>query len=64
MLIKLKNEEYNVQLTSAQAFGRTKRPIRLASLALRIFSKSGTIVVFKLKYNAVKVSNEYTREVF
>ena len=36
-------------LTSAHAFGRTKRPIRPASLALSTFSKSGTIVEFKLK---------------
>lgn len=58
----LKNAEYDRKLTSAQAFGRTKRPIRLASLALRIFSKSGTIVVFKLEDNAVKVRNIHKRE--
>lgn len=36
--------------TSAHAFGRTKRPIRPASLALSIFSKSGTMVEFGLEH--------------
>jgi len=34
--------------TSAQAFGRTRRPIRPASLALNTFSNNGTTVDFKL----------------
>jgi hypothetical protein len=34
--------------TSAQAFGRTKRPIRPASLALNTFSNNGTIVALEL----------------
>lgn len=46
------------QPTSAHAFGRTKRPIRPASLVLRIFSNSGVRVQleFNLK-NGVKVKN-------
>jgi len=38
------------KITSAHAFGRTKRPIRPASLALSIFSKSGTMVEFELEH--------------
>jgi hypothetical protein len=39
----------NAKFTSAQAFGRTRRPIRPASLALRTFSNNGTIVEFELQ---------------
>lgn len=47
---KYQNYEINsLKLTSAHALGRTKRPIRPASLALRTFSNSGTMVEFKLK---------------
>ena len=35
-------------LTSAQALGRTSLPIRPASLALNIFSKSGVMVELEL----------------
>lgn len=37
-------------LTSAHFFGRTKRPIRPASLALNIFSNKGVITEFELSY--------------
>lgn len=36
------------KITSAHALGRTSRPIRPASLALRTFSKSGIILEFEL----------------
>lgn len=39
------------KLTSAHAFGRTRRPMRPASLALRTFSNNGTIVEFELHPN-------------
>jgi hypothetical protein len=39
----------DVKFTSAQAFGRTRRPMRPASLALRTFSNNGTIVEFELQ---------------
>lgn len=42
------------RLTSAHALGRTKRPMRPASLALRTFSNSGTMVEFELQENTVK----------
>ena len=38
----------NSRLTSAHAFGRTRRPILPASLALNTFSNNGTTVDFKL----------------
>ena len=44
----LKGSQTNVKVTSAQAFGRTRRPMRPASLALRTFSNNGTIVEFEL----------------
>jgi hypothetical protein len=37
------------KLTSAHALGRTKRPMRPASLALRTFSNNGTMVEFGLQ---------------
>lgn len=43
-------------LTSAHAFGSTKRPIRPASLALRIFSNNGMMVELELK----QISQEIT----
>jgi len=45
---ELKKERKNYKQTSAQAFGRTRRPIRPASLALSTFSNNGTTVDFKL----------------
>jgi hypothetical protein len=36
-------------ITSAQAFGRTRRPMRPASLALKTFSNSGMMVEFELE---------------
>jgi hypothetical protein len=48
----LKGTQTNAEVTSAQAFGRTRRPMRPASLALRTFSNNGTIVEFELpKYS-------------
>lgn len=44
-------------LTSAHALGRTRRPIRPASLALRTFSNNGTMLDFKLKIT-VKVKTK------
>ena len=54
MEIRQKNEES--KRTSAHALGRTKRPIRPASLALRTFSNNGIMVqlAFKLE-DAIKV---------
>lgn len=42
------------KLTSAHALGRTRRPIRPASLALRTFSNNGTMVEFELDHSKVK----------
>jgi len=47
----IKGSQGDVRLTSAQAFGRTRRPMRPASLALRTFSNNGTIVEFELHAN-------------
>jgi hypothetical protein len=49
ILKSLKGSQTNVEVTSAQAFGRTRRPMRPASLALRTFSNNGTIVEFELE---------------
>lgn len=46
---KINQYQYMLRdVTSAHAFGSTKRPIRPASLALKIFSNSGTMVEFEL----------------
>jgi hypothetical protein len=42
------------KLTSAHALGRTNRPMRPASLALRTFSNNGTMVEFGLEDKMVK----------
>jgi hypothetical protein len=56
----LKGSQTNVKVTSAQAFGRTRRPMRPASLALRTFSNNGTIVEFELaKYSQGRQKKTY-----
>lgn len=49
--IKYVNKRKRKKVTSAQALGRTKRPIRPASLALNTFSNNGTTGEFKLEQN-------------
>jgi hypothetical protein len=52
MLKLWKGSQTDVKVTSAQAFGRTRHPMRPASLALRTFSNNGMIVEFELaKYS-------------
>jgi len=54
--VNILGEGSKYSLTSAHALGRTRRPMRPASLALRTFSNNGTILQFELIDNRSRKS--------